>query len=337
MTSYHHPRAEKATSRATAPETSKGAIQEGGTGSIRLSPDSSQCAMCGGEALTHYQPKAFDGPAGTRVSITECDACAFAWQYPPARSAEESVDFFANSYSEAGSPYFDPAHKTKIADLEAAYLDELPLAGHRLLDVGAGAGIFARAAADRGYSVTAVDPSMEKNSTCVADRGDIQWERGTITDLAGNQIFDVITLWDVIEHLPDPLGVLGDIRARLAPEGVVVLETGNFKSADRVEGGQDHWMYQLDHRWYFAPESLRQLLHWAGLEVIDVCDRVLRPGWSGTPSYPGPSRKALVKQLLRRPLSFRQSIERYQALNRAATWDYSGIGIVTMAARKIAP
>ena len=80
--------------------------------------------------------------------------------------------------------------------------------------------------------------------------------------------FDVITMFDVIEHVRDPLAWLVRARELLAPGGLLVIETGDVASAWARLLGR-HW-YFLDppqHLWYFTGDGLEALLARAGFRA----------------------------------------------------------------------
>jgi len=90
------------------------------------------------------------------------------------------------------------------------------------------------------------------------------------------QAFDVVTLWDVIEHVEDPAELLVRVRERLRPDGFVVIETGNYLSAGRIEMGAQWWCNQVDHRWYFSPDTCMQLLEQVGFGEFELERRAPR-------------------------------------------------------------
>lgn len=300
-----------------------------------FNPQSKLCLICNSANLKHFDAVASDTESSVNVHIKECKECSFAWQHPFGRSEQESVDHFHFNYKMQGnrtSKYFDPAVKKSIALLEYDFLSELLVAGNHLLDVGAGAGIFAAIAAERGYAVTAIDPALENEQ--IGANADITGICGTLKDLPNGKLFDVITMWDVIEHVTAPVETIAMAGDHLKEGGWVVLETGNYKSADRVVGGRKHWIYQLDHRWYFSPESLAHILRQLGFSEIILSQKTLRPNWKGNANYCGPSRTQLLKSIIKNPLKGASSISTFIELKKATKWPYSGIGIFAMAARK---
>jgi 2-polyprenyl-3-methyl-5-hydroxy-6-metoxy-1,4-benzoquinol methylase len=304
-------------------------------GPLVFDPCRRVCLVCGSDRLARFTAVAADSDDDRTVSIVECRSCSFAWQHPLDRTAAESAAFFQMAYQDGGQclgAYFEPEQKRDIALLEFEFVASLPGANRRLLDVGAGAGQFAGVAAEQGWTVTAVDPALSAEPPPRLD-GRLRLIRGTLDDVPADESFDVVTLWDVIEHIPDPVDQILKARRHLRPNGWLVIETGNYKSADRIRRGRSHWIYQLDHRWYFSPDSIERLVTRAGFSNLIFAERVLRPGWNGTPAYAGPSRRSLLSALIRKPLEAPSHLERHRTLRRARSWNRAGLGIFAVAAR----
>lgn len=293
------------------------------------------CLICGSEKLKRYRAHAFDSTNNERVNIVLCKDCEFAWQFPQGRSEVQSIDFFESAYRDAGatqSIYFDHDMKCQIAKLELEFVENLQTTDRKIMDIGGGAGVFVLEAAKRKWDVTVVDPAL--NLSLIQGNQKIIPIKGTLENINAQEKFDVITLWDVIEHALDPLKLISGASRLLKEEGWLVIETGNFKSADRIEGDLKSWIYQLDHRWYFSPDSMVRLLKGMGYSEFKVSPKVFRPQWNGSADYAGPSMKQQLKSILLNPLCFPQNMKRLAGLVKAKSWSNAGLGIFTIAARK---
>lgn len=302
---------------------------------ITFNASNTTCLICGSEKLKKYQAYAFDSLENELVNIVLCKKCEFAWQHPLGRSKEQSVDFFESAYLDAGSEqssYFDHNHKSQIAKLELEFVEGLPIDRKSILDVGAGAGVFALEAAKRNWEVTAVDPALDLS--LIEGNEKIKPIKEAFEDLNELEMFDIVTLWDVIEHVINPSELISTACLHLKEGGWLVVETGNFKSADRVEGGLKSWIYQLDHKWYFSPESMLKLLEEFDFSEFKISQKVLRPHWNGDADYPGPSIKYQLKFLFSHPLELVQNISKIFELLKAKNWSNAGMGIFTIAAKK---
>lgn len=301
-----------------------------------LDEKSAHCQICGSSSIKAFEAHAYDAAPTDNVKIRECMNCHFAWQFPRGRTASESAGWFEKSYDNkhhAKSDYFDENRKREISQLEMGFVTSLNSKGQSLLDIGAGSGIFADVAAENGWNVTAVDPAINEDK--FKNSGSIKAIKGSVDNVPKGELFDVVTLWDVIEHVESPIELIITANQYLKKGGWLIIETGNYKSTDRISEGVSHWIYQLDHRWYFSPGSIEKLLLECGFDNIRLSGKVLRPGWNGTDSYAGPSLSHLIKSIVRNPLKIVNQVSKHRMLVKAKSWKHAGIGIFAIASRKV--
>jgi len=237
------------------------------------------------------------------MSVMECATCDFAWQWPIVRSISESSEYFGDQYATAVvDSYFDKEKKSAICALELEFVESLITAlGKIIFDFGSGDGTFCRLAAKAGWKAWGVDPAgpvetfqdPSGGSVCLANEFD---------NIDGQLKFDAITMWDVVEHLEKPLELIEKVKILLNRGGWLVIETGNFQSTARIQSGPNWWGYQLDHRWYFTPQTITKLLAQAGFGEVRVCNRTLRPWVSATGEYRGPQKLQYLKAVVKNPL-----------------------------------
>lgn len=139
----------------------------------------------------------------------------------------------------------------------------------RLLDVGCHVGTFLEVARRGRFEVAGVEPS--EWAADHARRRGLEVYTGGLRDAAiADASFDVVTVWDVLEHFTDPMEELREIRRVLRPGGLVVLSTMNVRAlAPRILGGRWPW-YMLMHLYYFTPETLTRMLEQAGYGVEGI-------------------------------------------------------------------
>ena len=143
----------------------------------------------------------------------------------------------------------------------------LPASG-RLLDVGCAAGFFL-VEARRFYKVQGVELSTW-SSAYARERLGLPVITGTLQQAALPAAhFDVITLWDVIEHVPDPVPLLTEAARVLRPGGRLVLTTGDWGSAYAQARGADwHLMTPPWHLTMFSRATMARAAERAGLRVV---------------------------------------------------------------------
>lgn len=141
--------------------------------------------------------------------------------------------------------------------------------GTRLLDIGCSSGFFLDMARDAGFATF----GLELNSTDVTlarARGHTVQECG-IEDTSTDVHYDVITMWDVFEHIPDPQPFLDCVMARLAPGGILFLQVPNSGAlASQVLHERCNMFDGLEHVCLYDPATIRHLVTSRGERLLDI-------------------------------------------------------------------
>ena len=149
--------------------------------------------------------------------------------------------------------------------------------GKRLLDVGAATGFFLKQAQRMGWEVQGVELNHYRSEWGRSNLG-IPIFAGDLSKYARTSIsgrYDVVTMWDMIEHSPNPTLELCLARDLLNEDGLLVVNTPNVGSWMAKLFGKHWWFYIPQHLYYFTPKTLSDMLERAGYEVLSV-----------TPYYP---------------------------------------------------
>jgi 2-polyprenyl-3-methyl-5-hydroxy-6-metoxy-1,4-benzoquinol methylase len=148
------------------------------------------------------------------------------------------------------------------------HLPNRPMNGLRILDVGCGTGWFLQLAQQQGADVYGVELSKPL-AEHTGQRLQIPVWTVPPDELIGVGQFDVITLFDLIEHVPDPVGLLRAVAHLLSPGGVSLIFTPNLESLGMsVLGPKSSLVRPAEHLFYFTKASFRKAAQAAGLEVI---------------------------------------------------------------------
>ena len=140
----------------------------------------------------------------------------------------------------------------------------------RLLDIGTGGGSFPYVASKRGWHVDACEPNRwlcewgrQKYGTPIAS--------GTVFEQGyRSNSYDLVTLWDVLEHTADPKAQISEIHRLLKEHGLLVVNYPDIGSwIARLMGRS--WVFLLDvHLYYFTRTTITRLLEKSGFEVLVV-------------------------------------------------------------------
>jgi len=151
----------------------------------------------------------------------------------------------------------------------AALLEREP-AGIRILDVGCSRGQFVEAARDLGFQAEGVEPAPR--IAAAAQAAGLTVHQGLLEDLHFLEAsYDALTLFEVLEHLREPLTLLAEARRVLRPRGILLLSTANADSwsAHCMGARWDYFDMARDggHISFFNPRSVALLAQRAGFRV----------------------------------------------------------------------
>jgi SAM-dependent methyltransferase len=224
-----------------------------------------RCAVCGAESARRKHRK-------QGVEILVCRDCGLGFWSPPADF--EPKDVYDGAYftdASATHGYDDYAELEPVLRLNfARRLARIPRPrpGARLLDVGAAFGFAVAEARSAGWDATGVEISTSAAARAARTApGRAVVANALRTPFAASR-FDAVTLWDVLEHLPDPHAAIAEVARVLRPGGRLVLTTGDVGSlAARLSGRRWHLYTIPEHLFFYSRPSLRVLLAAHGFRV----------------------------------------------------------------------
>ncbi|MGL4514287.1 MAG: class I SAM-dependent methyltransferase [Lacipirellulaceae bacterium] len=189
----------------------------------------------------------------------------------PRPTPDEVRHFYAEEYrvSYKGTAVPKPKHVIRAgrnAKNRLARLRPLLAPGARVLDAGAGGGEFVFVACEAGYRAVGVEPNEGYCKFSVDEYG-IDVRNGFYQDLpVGDEPFDCVTLFHVLEHLEEPINALRDLASKAKPGGLVVVEVPSVDAT----GSAPSQRWHLGHLFNFGRKTLTATGLRAGLTPIDV-------------------------------------------------------------------
>jgi SAM-dependent methyltransferase len=228
---------------------------------------SDACVLCGGPQRARYD-------LGTH-RLLYCARCQLG-QLSPLPSDDELQALYGSATYFAGGDGIGYADYAADAPQHArsfrARLEWLLRTGPvgDLLEVGCGPGLFLQEARRLGVArAVGVDPNPWAVAQARA-RG-VEAHVGSIEAIEAAQRFDAIVMLDVLEHVIAPLPFLAAVRARLRPDGRLLVMTPNIRSLlAHVSGRRWVSLKAPEHVRYYSPRSVRSLLRAAGFDVLTV-------------------------------------------------------------------
>ena len=223
-----------------------------------------RCVLCDSDQFDPYCP-----------GILRCRRCSLVFA-DAKLTDQELLDLYGHDYfcgAEYGDYLADRAVLTKNFGLRWKVLEKfLDPSRHRsLFEIGAAYGFFLDVVRHRFDRVAGIDITREGVAFAREQLGLDVIEGDFLEQDFGSRTFDVVCLWDVVEHLREPHLFLEKISAHSPPGSLIALTTGDVDSLNaRLRKGKWRLIHPPTHLYYFSRKTIVALLEKYGYEAIDV-------------------------------------------------------------------
>ncbi|MEW6386287.1 MAG: class I SAM-dependent methyltransferase [Thermodesulfobacteriota bacterium] len=212
-------------------------------------------------------------------SVIDCEVCGFK-HVVPLPTLEELAAVYRLEYYTVDKPLYLERYREDLDWWNLVYRERyetfeelLSPTRRRLLDVGSGPGFFLRLGQERGWQTLGIEPSARAAAHSRSLGVEVLEDFLTEETAAGLGTFDVVHLSEVLEHIPDPRGMLAIVQSLLAPAGLLCVVVPNDynplqNSLRAVCGFEPWWVGPPHHLNYFDFASLSRLVESTGFEVV---------------------------------------------------------------------
>jgi SAM-dependent methyltransferase len=230
------------------------------------SPD--RCPVCGQGNPQEWlrAPDRFHGRQ-ENYTLLRCPGCSLVWlSQPPApsemhRHYTEAYDRLISA-SGRNAPHRWRERKKTLAQYKQS---------GALLDLGCSSGSFLQSLPSGSWELSGIEMSAESARNAEASSGAKVFVGEVLEASFAPESFDVITCFDVLEHLYEPRKVMARVAEWLKPGGVFYVLVPNIDSAEaRVFGSYWHGLELPRHLFHYSPASLKLLAESAGLEEVSL-------------------------------------------------------------------
>lgn len=235
----------------------------------------SHCPICSGSAFKQFLSCIDYTVSHDTFSLLRCENCSFLFTSPRPKTEELFRYYMSDEYiSHSNKPSSIVAKLYQLTRLftlqwkiRLVMREVNSTAALQFLDFGCGTGDFLRAVKLKGHLVTGVEPSAIARAQ--AERKLNQPVFKTLADIKGE--FHAITLWHVLEHIPDLNQTIGQLKLLLSKNGTMFIAVPNHKSYD-AQFYQRYWAaYDVPrHLWHFNQQTMTQLLNNHGLHLRKI-------------------------------------------------------------------
>ena len=146
-------------------------------------------------------------------------------------------------------------------------INSLQPAKGRIMDIGAGTGDFLNVAKQNGWETIGVEPSDKAKAIALKKEVPFVEETASLE----SHSFDVITMWHVLEHVPDLDSQIKELKRLLKPNGSLIVAVPNFKSFDAKYYGAYWAAYDVPiHFWHFSKKAIQSLFQKENIQLEKV-------------------------------------------------------------------
>lgn len=137
----------------------------------------------------------------------------------------------------------------------------------KLLDIGAGTGDFLTVAKNDGWQTIGIEPSTKAKE--IAIKKGVNFAQD-LASLESNS-FDIITMWHVLEHVPNIEEYISELKRLIKPTGTIIIAVPNFKSYDAKYYGEFWAAFDVPrHLWHFSKTAIQKLFAKENLKLVEV-------------------------------------------------------------------
>ncbi len=225
------------------------------------------CSVCGSEQYTIlYKVKGFD--------IVQCKKCDFVFVNPRIKNGDlyklYTDNYFTSQNEGYGYKDYELTSHLRIKTFQK-WIDKIsPYLGTTkgsVLDIGSASGYFLELMKEKGWDVEAIELDKQMIATLKAKH--IKVFEHPFEEFSSGKKYQLITMFDVLEHIPDLKTAFEKFQELLDEDGVVALITPDFSSTQRKLFGKRWFQYKpQEHIQYFSPATLAKAIEPYGLVLV---------------------------------------------------------------------
>lgn len=220
------------------------------------------CVGCGWAATELLYPAVSDFVTGENFAVRRCRNCGLAFTMPMPADLDR---YYPQSYRQYSGLAMSVLHSLYVRRVHR-WLSAFSRPGSAL-EVGCGNGWMLGVIKARGWKATGTERDAETATQAAAASG-VPVVAGGLEALSAEPSFDLIILFHVLEHLPDPRATVRQCAALLRPGGRLIIGVPNLASWQSRAFGR--FWFHLDvprHLTHFSADALRVLVEQSGLSV----------------------------------------------------------------------
>ena len=237
------------------------------------------CPVCDQDKTTPFLTCIDNTVSRETFSIVQCSSCGFKFTNP--RPEEDKLGNYYKSegyvsHSNTKKGFVNSTYQTvrKYTLLKKLQLISSYFKTGNLLDIGCGTGEFLNTCKQAKWSVVGIEPSADARRMGIDNFGVDVRDEAEINNLESGS-FDIITMWHVLEHVPNLNERIEDLRRLIKPNGIIIIAVPNCNSLDATIYKESWAAYDVPrHLYHFTPKDIESVFKKHELKLFRILPMV---------------------------------------------------------------
>ena len=239
----------------------------------------SNCPVCNSPSSQPFLTCKDHTVSRETFDVVNCNGCGFKYTNPRPElnvlgNYYKSEDYVSHSNTKKG--FVNSTYQTvrKYTLMKKLQLISKYFKTGRVLDIGSGTGEFLNVCKNAKWETIGIEPSDDAREMAITNYGlDVRKEE-EIRNLQ-SESFDIITMWHVLEHVPDLNTRIEDLKRLIKPNGVIIIAVPNCNSLDARIYKENWAAYDVPrHLYHFTPKDIESVFKKHGLKVFKTLPMV---------------------------------------------------------------
>lgn len=235
------------------------------------------CPLCNSDSLVPFLECTDYTVSKELFTIVQCGSCGFRFTNPRPEESKagayyQSDDYISHSNTSKGlvNGLYQQVRKITLKRKLQQVNSVSGKSNGSLLDLGCGTGEFLNTCKQNGWNVKGIEPSQNAREFATKNYG-LEVQDAGAWNAFGDNTFDVVTAWHVLEHVYDLAGTIQQVKRMLNANGVFVVALPNCSSADAEFYGKFWAAYDVPrHIWHFTPAHVKSFFEKQGFKLESV-------------------------------------------------------------------
>ncbi len=232
---------------------------------------SESCLLCHSKKIKEFYSRVNDHISGDAFKTIRCSTCGIHFLSPVPDNIERYYPISYRAYSGMVKKILFFFFRMRVNTwLKIQKNIAVPVGTRTALEIGCGSAVMLQALHKKGWHVLGIERN-EKTAAQLSKMSGIKILSNDLADLNKDLKFDLIILFNVLEHMKNPMITLKECARRLKTNGIIIINTPNINSWQARFSG--HLWFHLDpprHLFLFTPESIKKILKESGLKFSRI-------------------------------------------------------------------